>query len=527
MDSIDRDNEPCTAENGARTPGETEAVGRRGLGTAVLLVALTLVGAVAARSGLPNWPGGESGEGASRGGSGPPPTVRLGGGASAPLSLEAQLDRGSVLAGGDGTLRMEVLIRGDESPTAGLPRRVATDLVVVLDRSGSMSGPPLAHAKAAIRQLVAELRDEDRFALVTYASDAAYALPMRSATNDARAYWLARLDAIEARGGTNMSLGLDLATELVAAERSVGRAARVILLSDGHANEGDRSLQGLRARARRAVAGEYVLSSVGIGPGFDEALMSTLADAGTGNFYYLRDGSELGRVFAGEFASARDTVASALAVVIEPGPGVEVLDAAGYPLEREGHRLLFRPGSLFAGQERRIWVTMRAPTRRSGELALGRLSLRFSKEGEPGALPEVQLPRIACVESEEDFFASVRPEVFERALSSEGIGVLKRRVATAVEQGDRQAAEREIEDFRRENRSYYSAFGRHAEESGAYAAADELLERVADAFAAAGGVAAAGRLPAAAPPPARRNALGKALLSESVDERREGAKRAP
>ena len=62
------------------------------------------------------------------------------------------------------------------------------------------------------------------------------------------------------------------------------------------------------------MSGEYVLSAVGVGQDFDETLMSALADAGTGNFYYLPDARELAGIFAGEFASARETVARGLRV---------------------------------------------------------------------------------------------------------------------------------------------------------------------------------------------------------------------
>jgi Ca-activated chloride channel family protein len=230
---------------------------------------------------------------------------------------------------------------------------VPTDFVVVLDRSGSMDGQPIEFARAAVRELVGQLGPEDRFALVSYASDARVDVPLRPVGGENRDAVLSAISSLAAAYGTNMSSGLDLATELVASARGPGRAPRLILLSDGHANEGDSSFSGLAARARRAVADEFVLSAVGVGDGFDEALMSGLADAGTGNFYYLRDASALGGVFAGEFGAARDTVASALVVRLDPARGVEVLDAAGYPLDRSG-RVSFRPGSLFAGQERRV-----------------------------------------------------------------------------------------------------------------------------------------------------------------------------
>ena len=82
-------------------------------------------------------------------------------------------------------------------------------------------------------------------------------------------------------------------------------------------------------------------------------------------------------VFNDEFAAARETVASGLAVSIRPGSGIEVVDAAGYPLERKGSEVSFRPGDLFAGQERRIWLTLRAPTSAEGEFPLGRFAVSY------------------------------------------------------------------------------------------------------------------------------------------------------
>src|SRR6476661_8401077 len=104
-----------------------------------------------------------------------------------------------------------------------------------------------------------------------------------------------------------------------------------------------------------------MLSAIGVGADFNEQLMTALADAGTGNYYYVQNAHDLGSIFAREFDAARTTVATGLAVRIDPADGVQVLDAAGYPLEHDGGSVVIRPGSLFAGQERRIWVTVAMP----------------------------------------------------------------------------------------------------------------------------------------------------------------------
>lgn len=420
----------------------TPTNGRRRWLIAALLLALTLAGGVFARI---------DGGGPVVAPPPPPPATSLdfnahGGG---PVHFGGRLDRGSVLGGGDGIVNMELVIGGEEQRALG-HGRVPTDLVVILDRSGSMSGPPMEHARAAVRELIGSLSEDDRFSLITYSSGAETQIALGRASARARASWLQTLANVHVGGGTNMSAGLELATHGVDRMAKRGRATRVILLSDGHANEGDPSFEGLVARARRAAVGEYVLSSVGVGDGFDERLMTALADAGTGNFYYVERINELGEIFAGEFAASRLSVASALRVEIDPGPGVEVISAAGYPLERNGGRVAFRPGSLFGGQERRIWVSLRVPVAdvvADDSRALGQFALTYKRDGRSETLRFSETPMVARVKSEEQFIASVDPVVWEQNVVEEQLGALKQVVGRAINSGRRDEAVSAIRDF--------------------------------------------------------------------------------
>ena len=132
---------------------------------------------------------------AARRTTGPAPTPpRIAGGNGA-VALTAELDRSAVLRGSDGLVRAELVLRGGQgaAPTAV---RVPTDLVVVLDRSGSMAGEPIATALAALRELIAGLADGDRFALVSYASDARVDIPLEAASGAARERWDRKIAAI-------------------------------------------------------------------------------------------------------------------------------------------------------------------------------------------------------------------------------------------------------------------------------------------------------------------------------------------
>jgi len=372
-------------------------------------------------------------------------TKTLHGNGSGPLSLSATLDRSAVLQGKDGTVRMELTIQPGAEDASVAVRR-PTDLVIVLDRSGSMQGQKMQFAKASIRELLSQLGSDDRFALVSYSSQAR--IDRQLGPIDDRADLERVLDGISTGGGTNMSSGIDQALAMIERERSSQRVPRAILVSDGLANEGDPSPQGLTRRASRIARDEYALSTIGVGADFNEYLMIALANAGSGNYYYLEDTERLGYVLARELNHAGTTVASGLEIRIDPASGVRVEEVAGYPLERIGERTIVRAGAVFAGQERRLWVTFAVPNDQPGDIDIGKLALAYSSAGDRHTLTLDEALRIACVADEERFLASFDVETWGRSVLTDGYGKMREEVAREVKAGRRDAAMERLNDFR-------------------------------------------------------------------------------
>ena len=480
------------------TQTNTTSSRRRWIAAGALVLATALTGAAARVGGSTRGGAAGSGDGKTRF------TAPRGG----PVSFAGNLDRTAVLVGGDGLVRMELVLGAAHAPDVR-PARVPTDLVVILDRSGSMAGDKISAARRAVRELVAQLGPEDRFALVTYSDEATLALPLASTADGARDAWLRVLDGIVADGSTNMSSGIDLALDTIECARGAGRVPRAILISDGLANRGDPSPDGLVRRAGRAGRGEYVLSTVGVGADFNEYLMTALADAGTGNYYYLRGAEDMAQVFAREFDGARGTVASGLAVRIEPAPGVRVLDAAGYPLEQDGSAVTIRPGTLFAGQERRLWVTLAVPHDAVGEHALGRFALAYDDGGRRTTLA-LEEPRVASVRGEEEFFNQVDLRAWTRSVVEEGYGRLQAEVAREVKNGRADAAAGLIRKYRAETVAMNERL-KSAPVSQQLQSLDALESQVGAVFTG----------PAQAE---RQNELSKSMSAVARDQRRAGAK---
>src|SRR5512147_2770265 len=130
------------------TRGEQSRSGRtRALVAGALVLATVLLGAVA--------------RGKGNGGAPMQPLrvnapVHFAAPAGGSVKFSGTLDRTAVLRGTDGVARMELVIAGEAQPMEQ-PARVPTDVLVILDRSGSMAGEKLAQARAAIRELMAQL----------------------------------------------------------------------------------------------------------------------------------------------------------------------------------------------------------------------------------------------------------------------------------------------------------------------------------------------------------------------------------
>lgn len=153
-----------------------------------------------------------------------------------------------------------------------VPPRAVT---FVLDVSGSMQGTKLAQAKGALRQFLNGLRPADRFDVVPFstAAEPFFGTPQPASTaNVERA--LARVDGIEARGGTNLEAALTLGLP------DAGEALPMcVLLSDGLPTVGQTDVGRLRELARTLVkARDARVFVLGVGNDVHTVLLDDIAE---------------------------------------------------------------------------------------------------------------------------------------------------------------------------------------------------------------------------------------------------------
>lgn len=208
-------------------------------------------------------------------------------------------------------------LKAKEIPWDKLPQ---ANLVFLVDVSGSMdNAAKLPLLKAAIRMLVEKLRDQDRIAIVTYASNVGIAL--RSTRCDRKREIFETLDRLSAGGSTNGGSGIQLAYDAARANFIEGGLNRVILATDGDFNVGitDRDLL-IQLIEREAATGVY-LSVLGFGMGnLKDATLEQLADKGNGNYAYIDSLAEARKALVDQMAGTLATIAQDVKIQIEFNP---------------------------------------------------------------------------------------------------------------------------------------------------------------------------------------------------------------
>jgi Ca-activated chloride channel family protein len=124
------------------------------------------------------------------------------------LRISSQLNQNRVLQGSDGLVGLNLTLRADDMATAGEIKVNDVDMVIVLDRSGSMKGRKITDARQAVRQLLSKLSAADRFALVTYSDGVRIDSNLQNVTPDNRRNMEHAVSRVKVGGGTNLGAGL-------------------------------------------------------------------------------------------------------------------------------------------------------------------------------------------------------------------------------------------------------------------------------------------------------------------------------
>jgi len=352
------------------------------------------------------------------------------------MKLDAHMDVDLVAVEQDDevTVMLE-LVAPEEQREA--PREPAT-VQVVLDRSGSMSGERLDAARLALAELTERLDPADRLGVVAFDDEVQVVVPAGPVVDKAAAR--AAVMAIGPGGTTNLSSGL--LRGIQEARRVAGPAgATLLLLSDGHANAGVTSVDRLADVAAGARAHGVTTSTVGIGLGYDEALLAAIARGGQGSHAFAADGDGAGAVVAGEVAGLLSKTVQAASLIVRPRASVETVTIWNdLPSQAVAGGVMIELGDLWAGETRKLVLTFAVPALPALGLAeIASLELRYVTL--PAFAEEtITLPLNVNVVPGDQAAGRVRDPKVQTELLFQRAQEAKRQAADAIGRGDDDAA---------------------------------------------------------------------------------------
>jgi Ca-activated chloride channel family protein len=259
------------------------------------------------------------------------------------------LTQGAVLA--HGTRELFAELRLQARTLEGETERRPVALAVVLDTSGSMTGEKIEQAKRSVLELLERMHADDRIAIVAYGHEAAVVQPLARVA-DVRPSLSARIREIYASGGTNIPAGLSLGAQALASAPS-SMSHRLVLVSDGLDGSG-LPLVSLQSEVVGRANGGTTTSALGVGTDYDERWLTTVADAGRGNYEFLARGGELSAFLTRELEQASSTVADQAFVRLDLPAGWRIAEV--YGARADGGTVPL--GALFAGERRRVTLRM-------------------------------------------------------------------------------------------------------------------------------------------------------------------------
>lgn len=235
-------------------------------------------------------------------------------------------------------------------------QRAPLNLVAVVDKSGSMSGEPLALVRASLRSVLGHLRDGDQLAIVLYGDRAHVHLATTAVSDASRATIAAQIDAIESAGSTFMEEGLRVGYEL-ARKSAAGFAGttRVMLFTDERPNVGDTSAESFMAMAGAASRDRIGLTTIGVGVQFGAELATRISSVRGGNLFFFEDGAQMTHTFAEDFDTMVTELAHEFSVRIAPAPGLKLEGVFGVPadmLRWDGDAVVLDVATIFLSRRK-------------------------------------------------------------------------------------------------------------------------------------------------------------------------------
>lgn len=248
--------------------------------------------------------------------------------------------------------------------------RAGLDIVCVIDKSGSMSGAKIDLVRRTLDFMVDQLKKKDRISLVAFDSSVATQLPLtRLDTTERVRSAKSAIASLQAGSMTNLSGGLFEGYNVLRKRTDFNEVSAILLFTDGHANEGVTSTDGIIAGINnicKDMENVPTLYTFGFGEDHNASMLTSIADAGHGMYYYVEDEEAIPGAFGDALGGLISVVAQNIKMCVEivdkDSRIVKVLSTLrDAKLDNTGKSLIAQLGDMYSEEKKDIIVSIQLP----------------------------------------------------------------------------------------------------------------------------------------------------------------------
>lgn len=302
---------------------------------------------------------------------------------SSEVKIKASFDRSLISEGGDSIRYLLVELRAPNDSNDQEPR-ASLNLAIVLDASASMGGKRIAAAIEAAEGIIEGLDENDFVSIVSFSEDAIVHIDGVNCDESGKRSALNAVKGIKTRSGTNLAEGWFKGSECVGTvmQEFPNCKNHVLILSDGHANQGTLEPTALSHHATELQNRGVSASAVGIGAGYSTAQLYAIAQYGGGRIHHAAHPPEIVEVVVGELIDLRKRNIENLKVTITMPEDISHKSLNLIPVEQvtEGVQCIF--GGLSAGASRSAIFRIATPEGKTDTEVGFRIMAQWRKSGQ-------------------------------------------------------------------------------------------------------------------------------------------------
>ncbi len=278
------------------------------------------------------------------------------------ISLNVDMGTPVMLSDTQQTAYIKVSLTGFEQEKNST--RTPANIAIVIDKSGSMDGKKMKQAIEAAVMAVNILDPNDIVSIVTYDTSVEVIVPATKVFD--KSSIINAIRRVGAGGSTALFAGVSKGAGEVRKFIEKNRVNRVILLSDGQANIGPSTPTELGQLGMSLGKETISVTTIGLGLGYNEDLMTQLAGYSDGNHAFVENAQDLVKIFQYEFGDVMSVVAQDVNIIINCSPQVKPIRVLGRDAEIIGQKIHTKLNQLYSEQEKYILVEVEVPAAKTG-----------------------------------------------------------------------------------------------------------------------------------------------------------------